>query len=97
MRDNKVNVNKKPRRKPYTGSATSSRNPSGAALHPQTPRPTKIELCRSSAVGTRTPGTALCAFAKLLPRGPDCKPKGGRAVGGEGGGTFSLQVHPGRQ
>lgn len=68
-----------------------------AALRPYTSRPTNIEFCRSRAVGTRTPGTMLGMFPRPLNRRSEWTPSGGRAVGGDGGGIFSLQEHRGRQ
>ena len=62
-----------------------------------TSRPTKIELCRSRAVGTRTPGTMFRALAHPSSRRSDRIPSGGRAVSGEEGEIFSLHEHPGRQ
>jgi hypothetical protein len=62
-----------------------------------TSRPTKIELCRSKAVGTRTPGTMLRAFAQPSSRWSDRIPSGGRAIGGDDGEIFSLHEHLGRQ
>lgn len=68
-----------------------------AVLRLQTSRPTKIELWRSRAVGTRTPGTMLGTLSQPSSRRSERIPSGGRAVGGEGGGIFSLQEHRGRQ
>ena len=68
-----------------------------AVLRRHTSRPTKIEFWRSRAVGTRTPGTTLGTLSQLSSRRSERIPSGGRAVGGEGGGTFSLQEHRGRQ
>jgi len=66
-------------------------------LRLHTSRPTKIELWRSRAVGTRTPGTMLGTLSQPSSRRSERIPSGGRAVGGEGGGIFSLQEHRGRQ
>jgi hypothetical protein len=56
-----------------------------------------MELCRSRAVGIRTPGTMLDTLSQPSSRRSEMIPNGGRAVGGEGGGIFSLQEHCGRQ
>ena len=68
-----------------------------AVWYHHTSRPTKIELCRSKAVGTRTPGTVLPAIAQPSSRRSDRIPSGGRAVVGEDGEIFSLHEHLGRQ